>query len=185
MSAHHGHYTPLSRLLHWLMAAMILAMLFIGIGMVSTISIAHETLIAIHRPLGMAILLLALIRMVNRLTHRSPPLPSDLPLWQQLVAKATQVMLYALMIAMPVIGWSMLSAGNYPIVMFGAVHLPSIAPVSPALYAFLRQAHTYLALLLLAVFLLHLAGALFHGLIRRDGVFSSMARGAPHPDIEA
>ncbi|MFC5741889.1 cytochrome b [Dyella tabacisoli] len=177
MSAPAEHYTAFTRLLHWLMAAMILAMLFIGVGMVASISSAHEVLIAVHRPLGIAILLLVLIRLANRLAHRAPPLPSDLPLWQRLMAKASQVLLYALMLAMPLIGWSMLSAGNYPIVMFGAVHLPAIAPASPALYAFLRQAHTYLAFVLFAVFLLHLAGALFHGLIRRDGVLASMVHG--------
>jgi cytochrome b561 len=71
----------------------------------------------------------------------------------------------------------MLSAGGFPIHLFGSVYLPPIAPQGVRLYAFLRSAHTVLALLLFATFLAHLGAAMFHGLIRRDGVFSSMARG--------
>jgi len=72
----------------------------------------------------------------------------------------------------------MLSAAGYPVTMFGAIHLPPIAPHDVRLYALLRALHTYLALALFLTVLGHLAAALFHGLIRRDGVLSSMARGA-------
>jgi cytochrome b561 len=80
------------------------------------------------------------------------------------------------MFAMPLIGWSMLSAGGYPIVLFGGMHLPAIAPHSPGLYALLRPAHTVLAYVLFATVLGHLGAALFHAWVRRDGVFASMAR---------
>src|SRR6202012_17295 len=72
-------FTPLQRLLHWLMAACILAMLFIGVGMVSTIPPKDLTLASIHKPLGAAILVLALVRLVVRLPYGAPPLPADLP----------------------------------------------------------------------------------------------------------
>jgi cytochrome b561 len=170
------HFNAPARVLHWLMAAMILAMLFIGIGMVGSVT-ERPWLVNLHRPLGIAILLLVILRLVNRLLSSPPPLPSDLAPAQALLAKLSHLLLYALMFAMPLIGWSMLSAGGYPIVMFGSVHLPPIAPHDPALYASLRSAHTWLALLLFAVVLLHLAAALFHAWVRRDGVFSSMARG--------
>jgi cytochrome b561 len=75
------YFTPLQRTLHWLMAAMVLAMLFIGIGMVSTLKPKFLTLIAIHRPLGIAILLLALFRLGVRLRRGAPALPADLPLF--------------------------------------------------------------------------------------------------------
>ena len=167
-------FSPVQRLLHWLMAVMIIAMLFIGIGMVSTLKPAYLTLVAIHKPLGVAILFLAILRLMARLRRGAPPLPKDLPWWQALAAKVSHVLLYALMIAMPLIGWSMLSAGGYPVVVAG-VRLPPIAPHDDALHAALRTAHTWLALLLFATVLLHLAAALFHALARRDGVFSSMA----------
>jgi cytochrome b561 len=171
------HFSPSARLLHWLMAPLVIAMLFIGIGMVATLSSWHQTLIAIHRPLGIAILILVVIRLCVRLTHRTPTLPGDMPAWQQAIARLSHWAFYALLLAMPLVGWSMLSAGGFPIHLFGAVNLPPIAPQNVHLYAWLRAAHTWLALLLFAIFLAHLGAAMFHGLIRRDGVFSSMAKG--------
>lgn len=179
----HGHFDALARALHWLMAAMILAMLFIGAGMV--VSLAwRPTLLDLHRPLGIAILLLVIVRLVNRLRSQPPPLPTDLPAIQKLAAHASHWLLYALMFAMPLIGWAMLSAGGYPIVLFSGVHLPAIAPHSAGLYALLRPAHTVLAYILFATVLAHLAAALYHGWVRRDGVLDSMLRsgaGAGHP----
>ena len=168
-------FSPLQRGLHWLMAIMVIAMLFIGIGMVSSLHPRFLTLIAIHKPLGIAILVLAVLRLALRLRRGAPPLPADLPWWQAAAAKASHVLLYTLLIVMPLIGWSMLSAGGYPIVLYGSIHLPQIMPHDDALHAILRSAHTWLACLLFATILLHVAAALFHGLVRRDGVFQSMA----------
>lgn len=174
------HFNLLARVLHWLMAAMILTMLFVGVGMVASVS-QRPWLLNLHRPLGIAILVLVLVRLGNRLRHRPPPLPADLPRWQKAAAHASHWLLYALMLAMPLLGWSMLSAGGYPIVLWPGVQLPPIAPHSPALYAWLRSAHGWLAYLLFATVLAHLCAALFHAWVRRDGVFSSMARGAATP----
>ncbi|WP_322071115.1 cytochrome b [Paraburkholderia bannensis] len=172
-----AHFSGLARLLHWSMAVLIVAMLFVGVGMVATVSRFHNSLIALHRPLGIALLVLVIVRLVVRLTRGAPAMPTDLPGWQRVAAHASHLVLYALMIAMPLIGWAMLSAAGYPVVLAGAVHLPAIAPHSVALYALLRSAHTWFAMLLFATVLLHLGAALFHGLIRRDGVLESMARG--------
>ena len=172
-----AHFSAAARLLHWLMAVLIVTMLFVGVGMVSTVSRLHDTLIALHRPLGIALLALVVIRVAIRVTHGAPPLPDDLPGWQRAGAKASHYALYAMMVAMPLIGWSMLSAGGYPVVLAPGVQLPPIAPHNVTLYAWLRAAHTWVALALYATVLLHFAAALFHALIRRDGVFASMARG--------
>src|SRR4051812_13883148 len=72
-------FTLLQRLLHWLMAVCILAILFIGVGMVSTIMPKYLTLVSIHKPLGIAILVLALVRLAVRLCYGAPSLPPDLP----------------------------------------------------------------------------------------------------------
>ena len=72
-------FTPTQRLLHWLMALCIIAMLFIGVGMMSTITPTYLTLVSIHKPLGIAILLLAVLRIIVRLRSGTPPLPADLP----------------------------------------------------------------------------------------------------------
>ena len=173
----HTHFSPLARLLHWTMAPLIIAMLFIGVGMVATVSHAHTTLIAIHKPLGIALLVLVVLRASVRIRRGSPPLPDEMAVPMRVAAKASHLVLYALMAAMPLIGWAMLSAAGYPITLYGPLHLPPIAPHDATLFAVLRALHTWLAFALFATVLLHLAAALFHGLIRRDGVFSSMARG--------
>jgi cytochrome b561 len=184
MSVSAKRFTPLQRTLHWLMAAMVLAMLFIGIGMVSTLQPEFLTLVAIHRPLGIAILALAVFRLGVRLWRGAPALPSDLPFFQVVAAKASHYLLYGLLIAMPLIGWSMLSAGGYPVLLYGPIHLPTIAPHSDALHAWLRSAHTWLAYLFFATVLLHFGAASFHALIRRDGVFASMAPRRPKTGSE-
>ena len=167
-------FTALSRILHWTMAVMILAMLFIGVGMVASLSDYHW-LVSIHKPLGIVILILVAIRLVNRLLYPAPPLPPGMPAWQRFAAFASHVVLYALMFALPLVGWGMLSAARYPIVLYGPLELPPILPHDAALYAALRTAHTVLAFLLFATFIAHFAAALMHALIYRDGVFPSMA----------
>jgi cytochrome b561 len=170
------HFNLLARLLHWSMALAILAMLFVGAGMV--VSLRHrDQLLALHRPLGIAILLLAIIRLINRLTRPIPPLPADLPAIQKLAAHASHWLLYGLMLAMPLIGWAMLSAGGYPIPLAGGVHLPAILPHSPEVYGWLRPLHGLLAYVLFLTVLGHLGAALFHAWVRRDEVFGQMAKG--------
>ena len=166
-----------ARILHWLMAAMILAMLFIGVGMVASVSERHEWLLRIHKPLGIAILILAVVRLAVRLRHPPPALPADLPAVQKLAAHASHWLLYILMLAMPLIGWAMLSAGGYPVMLSDSLRLPPIFPTSPVAFAVLRHMHSWFAMLLFLTFIAHMAAALYHGLIRRDGVLSSMVRG--------
>jgi cytochrome b561 len=183
MSAGRQRFTPLQRLLHWLMAICLLAMLFIGVGMVSTIMPKYLTLVSIHKSLGITILVLALIRLVVRLRYGAPALPADLPAPMKLAARLSHYALYALMIAMPLIGWGMLSAAAYPVVVFGSVRLPSILPQSDRLHTLLWDAHFYLAFLFFALILLHAAAALFHALVRRDGVFETMAPVPPRDEV--
>jgi cytochrome b561 len=164
-----------SRLLHWVMAPMVIAMLFIGVGMAATVSRRYDLLVSIHRPLGIAILVLCVARIVNRFINPPPDLPHTLPSLQRFAANASHIVLYALMLIMPLVGWGMLSAARYPIVLYGPVRLPPILPHDLTLYAWLRDLHTGLAYLLFATFVAHFGAALYHGLIRRDGVFGSMA----------
>jgi cytochrome b561 len=168
-------FPAVSRLLHWVMAAMIVAMLFIGVGMAASVSSRYELLVAIHRPLGIAIFVLCLIRIVNRFINPPPELPDTLPSLQRFAAKASHFTLYALMLIMPLVGWGMLSAASYPIVLYGPLRLPPILPHDLTLYAWLRDLHTDLAYLFFAVILAHFGAALLHGLIRRDGVLERMA----------
>jgi cytochrome b561 len=169
-----AHFTPVQRALHWVMAICILSMLFIGVGMVSTIEPVYLTLVSIHKPLGIAILILALLRLVVRLRSGAPPLPRDMPAVMKLAAQLSHAVFYVLMITLPLIGWGMLSAADYPVVVLG-LHLPAILPPSPSVHTMLWNAHQFLALCFFALILLHFAAALFHALVRRDGVFEAMS----------
>jgi cytochrome b561 len=174
MTKNPTQFALLSRILHWLMAAMLLAMLFIGVMMVASLGNYHR-LVAIHRPLGILILILAVIRLVNRMFTTLPPFPPTMSQRERFLASASERLLYALMFALPLVGWGMLSAGHYPIVMFGSVHLPPILPANPTLYSVLRKTHTILAYLLFVIFLFHLGTVLFHTLIVRDRLLNRMA----------
>ncbi|GEB03425.1 cytochrome b [Gluconobacter roseus] len=165
----------LSRVLHWLMAIMILAMLFIGLFMASSVGPNYHRLVTLHRPLGIAILVLAILRLGNRLRSSVQPLPDDMPRLLRWAATASHLLLYGLMIALPLVGWGMLSAGGFPIPLWGqSVLLPSILPHNPVLWSWLRSAHSVLAFALFGLVLAHIGAALFHGLIRRDSVLRSM-----------
>lgn len=166
-------FALLSRILHWLMAALLVAMLFIGVAMVSSLADYHK-LVTIHRPLGILILILAAIRLVTRISTRLPAFPPSMSQPERFVAMVSERLLYTLFFALPLVGWCMLSAGHYPIVMFGAVHLPPILPARPELYATLRETHTILAFLLFATFLAHMGAVLFHTLVLRDGLLNRM-----------
>ncbi len=165
------------RLLHWTMAVLVLAMLFIGVGMVSTAGPAYPALLALHRPIGIAILALACIRLAIRLTTKAPPLPADLPRAQVLAAKGSHVLLYLALLGMPLIGWAMLSAGGYPVRIAPGLVLPPIIPQDGLAFGLLRQAHGAIAFLFFALILGHLTVALVHGFVRRDGVLAAMGFG--------
>lgn len=119
-------FHPFARVLHWLMAVLILAMLFIGVSMVADLSLRHPVLISLHKATGLALLVLVVLRIAVRLTLPHPPLPNDLPKLQRWAAGASHLLLYGLMLAMPLLGWAMLSAGDYP----RPLGLPAIAPTT-------------------------------------------------------
>jgi cytochrome b561 len=174
MATERRQFAAFSRLLHWTMAAMILTMLGIGVTMVVSLADYH-VLVSIHRPLGIAILVLVVVRFVNRLVNPPPPFPATMSRTERLAATASEYVMYGLMFVLPLVGWGMLSAARYPIVLYGSWHLPNILPHNLMLYAVLRQAHTVLAYLFFLTFLAHFGAILFHTLIVRDGMFNRMA----------
>lgn len=166
-------FNLLARVLHWLMAAGLMTMLFMGVGMMTSLSL-RPALLNLHQSLGLGLLLLVVIRLVNRFVFGAPPLPPSVPSIQRLVAHLSHVLLYGLMVLMPIIGWAMRSAGGWPVRLADGVVLPPIAPVNPTLYGLLRDAHGLLGWLLFAVVVGHQCAALMHAWVLRDGVFSTM-----------
>ena len=174
MSTQRRQFDALSRLLHWTMAAMVLTMLCIGVPMVGSLA-SYHVLVSIHRPLGIAILILIVVRFVNRLLNRPPPFPATMSRAERRAATASEITMYGLMFVLPLVGWGMLSAARYPIVLFGSLHLPFILPHNAMLYAVLREAHTILAYFFFLMFIAHFGAILFHTLIVRDGILKRMA----------
>ena len=163
-----------SRILHWLMAPMVIVQLLIGVTMIASLSY-YPLLLAIHRPLGVLILVFAVVRLANRLTHRLPPFLATMSPAERRIASWSEYLLYALLLVQPLIGWAMLSAARFPITLAGPIQLPGIAPHDIDVYAVLRQAHSVFAVLLFATFTAHVCAVLFHTLVLRDRLLDRMA----------
>ena len=167
-------FTALMRVFHWLTAALVLTVLGIGVAMLASLAGYHR-LVSIHRPLGILILIVVVIRFVNRHYSSLPPFPASMSPRERSIASAFELLLYALLVLQPLVGWGMLSAARFPITLYGSVHLFPILPHNVMLYAVLRMAHTVLAYLLFFTFLAHFGAVLFHTCVVRDGTFSRMA----------
>jgi len=163
-----------SRILHWLMAPMVTVQLLIGVTMIASLSY-YPLLLAIHRPLGILILGFAVVRLANRLTHRLPPFLATMSPAERRIPTWSEYLLYVLLLAQPLVGWAMLSAARFPVVLVGPVHLPGIAPHDLDVYAVLRECHSVLAFLLFATFTAHVCAVLFHTLVLRDRLLDRMA----------
>ncbi len=175
-----------SRILHWLMAPMVIAQLFIGVTMIASLSY-YPLLLAIHRPLGVLILAFAVVRLANRLTHRLPPFLATMSSAERRIATWSEYLLYALLLVQPLIGWAMLSAARFPIILVGPLRLPGIAPHDIDVYAVLRECHSAFAFLLFLTFTAHVCAVLFHTFVLRDGLINRMAvwptkPASPHRD---
>jgi cytochrome b561 len=167
-------FTALMRFFHWLTAALVLTILGIGVAMVASLADYHR-LMSVHRPLGILILIVVVIRFVNRHYSTLPPFPATMSPRERSIASASELFLYALLVLQPLVGWGMLSSANYPIALYGSIHLFPILPHNVMLYAVLRRAHTILAYLLFLTFLAHFGAVLFHTWVVRDGTFRRMA----------
>lgn len=169
-----ARFTVLSRILHWTMAPMVVGQLLIGVIMIASLSY-YPLLLAIHRPLGVAILIFAVVRLANRLTHRPPAFLATMSRAERRIATWSEYALYALLLVQPVIGWATLSAADLPVTMVGPIRLPGIAPHNLDVYALLRECHGVFAFLLFAAFTAHMCAVLFHTLVLRDRLLDRMA----------
>ena len=104
MTTERQQFTGLMRFLHWLMAAMVLTMLGIGVAMVATLGDYH-LLLSIHRPLGIGILISVVIRLATRLSSTLPAFPTTMSSPERLAAHASEILLYTLLFVQPLVGW--------------------------------------------------------------------------------
>lgn len=163
-----------SRILHWLMAPMVISQLLIGVTMIASLSY-YPLLLAIHRPLGILILAFAAVRLGNRFVQRLPPFPATMSPLERRIATWSEYALYVLLFVQPLTGWALLSAARFPVTLVGPVELPGIAPRDIDVYAVLRECHDVFAFLLFATFTTHVCAVLFHTLVLRDHLLDRMA----------
>lgn len=177
-----ARYTATAIALHWILGAAIVAVFLLGLYMTGLpFSPQRLKFYNWHKWAGVAILALSALRLLWRLTHRPPALPaaveSAMPAWQRAAHHGTHHLLYLLFFAVPLVGWAYSSAAGFPIVFLGLVPLPSFVPASPELAEAIKPWHWMTAYALAALVVLHVAAALKHQLIDRDGLIGRMLPG--------
>jgi cytochrome b561 len=168
-----NRFTWPSRVLHWLTAALVFTALFVGFVMVNSVA-SYAELIVVHKTLGVLILLVMVVRVINRLTHHPPGWPSTIGSLEGKVIVLSERLMYAMLLIQPLLGWAMVSAAGEPVVVFGSLQLPRIAPFDAQLFWLLRQAHSVVAYALMAAIAAHISGVLLHTVGLRDRLIERM-----------
>jgi len=178
-------YGLIAILFHWMMALLIIGLFVFGKYMTGLDPMAPDTfaLYQLHKSLGFLVLALVLARLAWRLANPSPALPETMPGFERLAAHLGHAGLYALMLAIPLSGWLMVSASPWgiPTVVFDMLPVPHL-PVPEALGSkaeaenTLKGLHELLANGLLFLVVLHVAAALKHHFLNRDDVLRRMVR---------
>ncbi len=177
-----ARYTRTAMLLHWVLGLALVALFCFGLYMTGLkFSPLRLKLYNWHKWAGIAVLALSTLRLLWRATHKPPVLPvtvtRTMPRWQRTAHHATHHALYLLFFAVPLIGWAYSSAAGFPIVFLGLWPLPDFVPVSPDLAEAIKPWHAFSAYTLAALVLVHVAAALKHHWIDRDGLLSRMLPG--------
>ncbi len=173
-------YRPAQRLLHWLVALCIPILLVLGLWMTARASAnlwddQTNLLYGLHKLLGFTVLLLMVLRLFLKLRSTVPGYPASLTAAHIFVAKTMHGLLYALLFAVPLLGWAGVTA--YPaLITVAGYHLPAMPWVTqdPALAKQLFELHGTLAFVLVAFVVCHIAAALVHLFVKRDGIFERM-----------
>jgi len=167
-------YTTAAIALHWAIAALIFVGFPLGIYMHDLpLSPVKLRLYSYHKWIGITVLAFAIARLAWRAAHRPPP-PVPMPAWQARAAAAGHLLMYVLMFAVPLTGWTMSSALGFKVVWLGVLPLPDLVAKDKALGEVLKVVHQTLSLSLAAVVALHLVAALEHQFVRRDGLMKRM-----------
>ncbi|TAH10932.1 MAG: cytochrome b [Curvibacter sp.] len=181
-SAPVARYSLTAIVLHWVLGLAILGMFGVGLYMTDLpFSPTRLKLYNWHKWAGITLLALAVVRLLWRVTHRPPALPSAIadamPAWQRWAHHGTHHALYALFFVVPLIGWAYSSAAGFPIVVFGVLPLPDFVPVDKALAELIKPFHEISAFALVGLAGLHIAAAFKHQWIDKDGLIGRMLPG--------
>ncbi|MDO5623885.1 MAG: cytochrome b [Pseudomonadota bacterium] len=177
-----ARYTPVAIGLHWLLALALVGVFCVGLYMADLpFSPQKLKLFNWHKWAGVTILGLTALRLLWRLTHRPPPLPAAMqaamPAWQRVAHHATHGLMYLLFFAVPLVGWAYSSAAGFPVVLFGVLPLPDLLGTDKALAEVIKPWHAWAAYALAVLVVLHVAAAVKHQFIDRDGLLARMLPG--------
>lgn len=169
------HYTRTAILLHWLLGATLLGLLVFGwvVADIPRHTPARGYYVNIHKSIGITLGILTVLRLAWRLTHRPPPMPASVARWQQRAAHAMHWLLYALMLLIPLLGYTASNFSKFGVKFFGH-SLPPWGSDLPTVYKLFNGAHTVCAYILAILIGFHVLAALYHAVVRRDGILSSM-----------
>jgi cytochrome b561 len=169
-------YTSTAIALHWLIAVLIIGTFTLGLVMTDIPGLTPAKLryFSWHKWAGVTVLLLATLRLLWRLLHRAPGYPVSMPAWQRHAAHALHGLLYVLIFAVPLSGYFYSLAAGVKVVYFGLVDLPVLIQPDPGLKSVLKEVHYWLNMLMAGLVGLHVAAALKHLLLDRDGITERM-----------
>ncbi|MEX5727771.1 cytochrome b561 [Rhodovulum iodosum] len=172
-TARHGFLT---RFFHWAVALLVFLMIPAGFVMIQDglPQSVQNTLFLFHKNTGILIFALMILRLLWRSLRPPPPLPENVPGWQVWAANLTHRLLYALLLLMPIAGYVRVKAGGFPIETLDAWGVPALVPESEMLAGIAKTLHFYGALAISAFIALHVLAAVYHGVVRRDGVVARM-----------
>lgn len=166
---------------HWLTLVLILGMLLSGFAFADWVSdtATRVEILQWHKSFGILILALTVLRLMWRSVNPAPPLPNNLKPYERFLAKFTHIALYVLLIAMPIIGWLIISTStrNIPTMIFGLFTLPRIASPDKEMHEFYEEAHEFVAFVIIAIVAVHTLAALKHHFVLKDNVLRRMLPG--------
>jgi cytochrome b561 len=164
----------LTKALHWIIVILIINQWWIAERAEDLKGMEKLQALAWHKSFGMTILMLAVIRLVWRWMNPVPDLTAETRPWERVLAKVSHLLLYALIFAMPLTGWMMSSARNFPVSWFKLFQFPDLVAPADKTFHQMNDLHHLLFSVLVAVALLHAAGALKHHFIDRNDVLKRM-----------
>ncbi len=166
-------YGIVAQTLHWLIAALVIVQFVLGVKAAGLpLSLERLILLARHKSLGLTLFALVILRLAWRIYSPPPPQPSQAPL--RTAAQLSHGLLYALLLAMPIIGWLLSSASSLTVSWFGLFSLPNLVTPDRRLAHWMLLTHQTMAWLLLAVIILHIGAAFWHHFILKDNVLTRM-----------
>lgn len=171
-------YGAVAMVLHWLMALLLIALIVVGLYMVSLPDAGFTTkkivLILYHKEYGILALALGTLRLAWRINNVLPMLVEHIPDWQKVAARFVHLCFYGLMFALPITGWLMSSAAGIPVYLFGSYSLPDLIARNENLFHELIEIHKGLSFALIACILVHAGAALRHHFLLKDGTLKKM-----------